>query len=201
MNSKFFNIEDLEENPRDELPEEKSALLVIRFLQVHYERIESIKNLIGRPPMQDEAYFLWSVNSFNAFTFIPYIINECGVISELIISTYSINIRIIDALIRLIDKDQILSVHIFISDSIRSRLPKVYDHLMALVDTKPVRVIYSWNHSKIALIRAGEHFFDVEGSGNWGENAQHEQYVFANSEKLYEFRKYEILHGINCTAT
>jgi hypothetical protein len=28
----------------------------------------------------------------------------------------------------------------------------------------------------------------IEGSGNWAENAHFEQYVFANSKGLYDFR-------------
>ncbi|HPS61871.1 MAG TPA: hypothetical protein PLK82_02360 [Bacteroidales bacterium] len=176
--------------------EDKSGLIAEKFLQLHSERIDSIRSLAPRFPREGEIFFLWTVNSFNAFTFIPYIIRHSGVINELILSTYSINIRIIDALIRLIDRDQIQQVDIFISDSIKSRLPKVYDHLMAIIEKKPVRVYFSWNHSKIALIRSGDHYFDVEGSGNWGENAQHEQYVFLNSRNIYEFRKNEIIHGI-----
>ncbi len=187
----------MEDPDEDQQKAEKSGILIERFLQLHEARIESIKDLAGRIPLDGEIFFLWTVNSFNAFTFIPFIIKECGTIQELLLSTYSINIRIIDALVRLIDKGLIKSVDIFISDSIRSRLPKVYDHLMAFVETKPVRVIYSWNHSKIALIRAGDNYFDVEGSGNWGENAQHEQYVFLNNRNVFEFRKNEILNGIN----
>ncbi len=187
----------MEDPTDDQQPPDKSGILIERFLQLHEQRIETIKDLTGRIPGHGEIFFLWTVNSFNAFTFIPFIIKECGPIQQLILATYSINIRIIDALVRLIDKGLILSVDIFISDSIRSRLPKVYDHLMALVETKPVRVIYSWNHAKIALIQCSDHRFIVEGSGNWGENAQHEQYVFLNNSKVFEFRKNEILHGIN----
>ncbi|MFZ4569702.1 MAG: hypothetical protein ACOYM0_01070 [Bacteroidales bacterium] len=190
----LFEIEEI--NVETTQPEDKSGAMAEQFLQMHGERVESIKNLSGRIPRDGEIFFLWTVNSFNAFTFIPFIIKECGVIQELILSTYSINIRIIDALVRLIDSGKIAHVEIFISDSIKSRLPKVYDHLMALVENKPVRVTFSWNHSKIALIRTAEHYFDVEGSGNWGENAQHEQYVFLNSRNIYDFRKKEILYGI-----
>lgn len=195
---KYFSLDEIEETV-DEKPS-TSGIHVEKFLQLHVEKISSVKQLTGRLPADGEAYFLWTVNSFNAFTFIPLIIREHGVIDELILATYSINIRIIDALVRLIDKKLIHQVDIFISDSIKTRLPKVYDHLMALVEQKPVRVFYSWTHAKIALIRSGDFFYDVEGSGNWGENAQHEQYVFANSKRVFEFRKKEIIHGINAVA-
>ena len=195
--TKYFDIQQLEEQQVDQVPEDKADILVTRFLQLHFFKIKSLKDLMGRYPMKDEQYFLWTLNSFNAFTFIPYIIKVSGPIQELILSTYSINIRIIDALVRLIDKGLILSVDITISDSVRSRLPKVYDRLMVLTESKPVRVNYTWNHSKIALIHSGDNYFDVEGSGNWGENAQYEQYVFNNMKSVFEFRKNGILHGIN----
>jgi len=199
VNRKLFDIAELDDPELDQapVPDAKAGIIIEKFLQVHNEKIENIKQLAGRIPGEGEIFFLWTLNSFNAFTFIPFIIKEAGIIEELILATYSINIRIIDALIRLIDQGKILQVDIFISDSIRSRLPKVYDHLMALVEKYPVRVKYSWNHSKIALIKTTSHFFDVEGSGNWGENAQHEQYVFLNSRKIFEFRKNEIINGFN----
>ena len=191
---KFFDINHISSEIKGKGPVQQSGIHVEKFLQVHVEKVESIKNLGGRFPRDGEIYFLWTVKSFNAFTFIPYIIHECGYIEELILSTYSINIRIIDALIRLVDLKKIGSVEIFISDSIRSRLPKVNDHLSALVKNYPVRVTYCWNHSKITLIRTGSNYFCAEGSGNWGENAQHEQYIYLNSKTVFEFRKNEILN-------
>ena len=200
MKNKFFEIGELGPQPADQVPEEKSGILVEKFMQVHVARIESIKKLSNRIPKEGEIYFLWTVNSFNAFTFVPFILKEFGIIEELIISTYSINIRIIDALMKLIDMGKIKKICIIISDSIRNRLPKVYDYLISLVENYPVTVKYCWNHSKIALIRTKDHHFDLEGSGNWGENAQHEQYVFLNSKKVFEFRKNEILNGMDSSA-
>ena len=31
-------------------------------------------------------------------------------------------------------------------------------------------------------------YYVVEGSGNYGENAMEEQYVFLNNKKVYDFR-------------
>lgn len=196
---KFFDIEDLG-IPVDDAPEQKSGLHVEKFLQLHERRIESIKALAGRLPEPGEVFFLWTVNSFNAFTFIPYIIRHCGRIDELILATYSINIRIIDSMVRLIDKGLIGQVEIFISDTVRTLYPRVYDHLATVCESKPVRIRYAWTHAKIALIRSGDHRFTVEGSGNWGENARHEQYIFLNTPSVYEFRKKEILGIDPCAA-
>lgn len=201
MKHKLFDLSLLDAGAEPAIPVEKSGAHAEQFLDAHLAMVESLKKLLGRVPRPGEIFFLWTVKSFNAFTFIPYIIRHHGVVHELVLATYSINIRIIDALVRLIDKQQIGSVDIFISDSIRTRLPKVYDHLMALSETKPVRVRYAWNHAKIALIRTDDHHFVVEGSGNWGENAQHEQYIFLDSPAVFDFRKQQITHAINATAT
>lgn len=191
MANKYF---DLEEDPEVVQPSVTSGFMVEKFIEIHCEKIESIKALIGRLPKEGEIYVLWTINSFNAFTFIPFLIKEVGPITELIISTYSINKRIIDALIKLVDQEKILQVYILISDSIKTLSTKVYDHLTAIVaNKKQITVRYAWNHSKIALIRTGENFFIVEGSGNWGENARHEHYDFFNMKSIYEFRKNEIL--------
>jgi hypothetical protein len=105
--------------------------------------------------------------------------------------------RIINALERLVDKDLVRQVHLTISDTVESLYPKVFDHLQILSESKPVRVRYAWNHSKIALMRCGEHSFIVEGSGNWGENARHEQYIFLDNRSVFQFRKHEMLTAIN----
>ena len=188
----MFDIEGL----GDENEIDKSGALVEKFLYVHYQRIESLKDLCGRLPVEMENIRLWTVKSFTAFTFIPYLIKYSGPIEELIISTYSINIRVTDAMIRLVDTGQVKHVDLFISDSIKSLQRKVNDHLRAIVENKPFRVIYAWNHSKIMLIKSAGNHYQVDGSGNFSENAQHEQYNFSKSRKGYEFLKNEILYGI-----
>jgi len=191
---KLFDINEL--NQKASMEDQNSSILVERFLKSHDHRIDSIKQLAGRLPEPGEIYFLWTVKSFNAFTFIPFVIKECGVIDELTISTYSISTRIVDALIKLIEHEKAKRVHLLISDSLQYRLPKVHDHLQSLTaNREQITVCYGWNHSKIALIKSGSYHLAVEGSGNFGENAQHEQYIFYNSTSVYEFRKSEI-HGI-----
>lgn len=175
-----------------------SEKLSEQFFICHEHKVSSIKELIGHPPTPGEAIFIWTDKSFNAFTFIPFSIKEYGKIDRLILSTYSINNRIIDSLMRYIDKGKILSVDIFISETIRHRLPRAVDQIEAIVRSRPeiIRVGYGWNHSKVTLINAGGQHFVVEGSGNWSENARNEQYIFLNSHQVYEFRAKYILNAI-----
>lgn len=162
---------------------------VVKFEKAHCERVENIKKLCGKLPDPGEIVFLWTCNSFNAFTFIPYVVKFSGVIDELCISTYSINTRIVESLVRLYDKGMIRSISIYVSESLRFRMPTVVDLLEAKAKNRNITIVYAWNHSKVQLIKSNGNYFVVEGSGNFSENAANEQYIFVNNEEVYKFRK------------
>ena len=200
MKNRYFDIHELgtvDDFKADIMPD-KAGIRVAKFIKIHYEKVESIKQLTGRLPLPGEMYKLWTINSFNAFTFLPFLITQCqDIITELIISTFSVNIRIIDAFCKLIDDGKIKKVTIFINEGIKTRNSQVDDHLSALVGKRSsiVQVIYAWNHSKISLIQIGDHYFIVDGSGNFGENAQFEQYSFWDDQGGYEFYKNAMLYA------
>jgi len=202
MENKFFDLDSMEDNSTapqtaDHTTALREGMMVVKFMNIHYERISSVKNLVGRLPKEGEQYWLWTVNSFTAFTFVPFMIKECGIIDELTIATYSINKRIINSLVNLIDKGQIKHVDLYVSDSIRTKGVSVYDHLSSIIESYPdqIHVQYVWNHAKITLIRCGDLRFGIEGSGNHSENAEHEQYIFYNLPEAYEFRKNSLTNG------
>lgn len=192
--SKFFSLEEIASKAIDQ---SKSEIHRDKFVSIHERKIESIKQLAGDLPGNGEIFFIWTDNSFNAFTFIPYVIKQCKTIERLIISTYSINARIVDALIRYVDMERILQADILISDSMKYRMPKVVDHLSSVILPRKeiIRVLYGWNHSKVTLMEAAGHHFLVEGSGNWSENSRNEQYIFMNSRAAFEFRANCIKHA------
>ena len=181
-----------EEAVHPERETDKSEQLTTQFWQMHAERIESLKKLVSIP-QPEQCTFLWTMKSFNAFTFIPFCLSHFGRIDEIYLSTYTISRRIADALIRQVDAGKIGSVHVFVAESLKFRMPQVIDHLNAHLMSRPmIRIDYGWNHSKVTCVRCGENYLVLEGSGNWGENAQFEQYVLINSKKVYEFRKKNI---------
>lgn len=166
-----------------------SMARTIQFESMHIEKISNIKDLCGRIPSHNEFMMLWTLNSFNAFTFIVYAIKHIGTIKELTFSTYSLNERILSSLCRWYDAGEIQSVNILISDSIRHRTPKIYDLLCSQSSTRNINVSYAWNHSKVILMDVGGNNLVVEGSGNFSENALNEQYIFLNNKQAYDFRK------------
>ena len=186
--SSLFSLSELGKS-KDPTPLDKSRAKSVCFEEAHLRRIENIKNLSGELPMEGEIIFLWACNSFNAFTFIPYIIKYSGAIEELCFSTYSINARIVESLIRWYDKGVLQSVTIYIADSIKYRMPDVVALLEEQVKRRKIEIIYAWNHSKVQLLRSGDNYFVVEGSGNFSENAANEQYIFLNNKEVYEFRR------------
>jgi hypothetical protein len=179
---KYFSLDDIRKERNN------ARLYSARFERLHFFRIRNLKDLCGRLPEDEEVFFIETTKSFNAFTFIVYLIRHAGRIDNLFVATYSINDRIISSLIRWKEAGLIGSVEIEISASIKFRMPKVYDRLELLAKSGRIIVRYEWTHRKVTCLKTPSGFFVVEGSGNYGENAMKEQYVFCKSTKVYDFR-------------
>jgi hypothetical protein len=172
-----------------DVQEKPSEHFVSKYLVSHYQKIKSLDKELQRLPTPEEFFFLQSATSFNAFTFIP-LIGQKESITELYASTYSISRKVIDALIQLHDQGIIEQITLMISDSLIKRNPVTIDYLNAMISSRPnFKVIYSWVHAKVCICKTKDNYFTIEGSGNWASNAQYEQYTFANSKGLFDFRK------------
>lgn len=191
--NRFFNPTVQKEEKKEEKP---SELFVSKYIAAHYQKISSLENDLMRVPTPEEFFFLQSDTAFNAFTFIPFVAKTYP-IKELYASTYSISRKVIDALVELHDKGMIEQVTLLISDSMIKRNPVTIDNLMGICSSRPnFKALYAWSHAKVCLLRTHDFHFVIEGSGNWAENAHYEQYVFANSKGLYDFRK-ELFTNVN----
>lgn len=185
--NKYFELEAInKENKRSS--SRNYSDVCSAYLNHHLEKIDNLNNLV-RIPSDGEIFFLHTEKAFNAFTFIPWIAKRLF-IEELYASTYSISRRVIEALQELQQKGRIGEVTLLISDSMIKRNPVTIDVLEGVAKHNAnFKVKYFWNHSKVCLIKAGDFHLVLEGSGNWSENAQLEQYVLANSEAIFNFRK------------
>jgi hypothetical protein len=183
----LFNYQDLKKEKEEEA-KPLAELYTSKYLASHFQKVSSLENDLMRVPTKEEFFFLQSDTAFNAFTFIP-LVAKCYPIKHLYASTYSISRKVIDALIELHDKGQIECITLLISDSMIKRNPLVIDNLMAMAKSRPnLNVLYAWVHAKVCLLETHEAHYVIEGSGNWSENAHYEQYVFANSKGLFDFR-------------
>ena len=185
IKNKFFDIKEVKTSKK----ENSSAYFISKYLLAHYQLIKNLDKDIQRLPTVEEFFFLQSDTSFNAFTFIP-LIGKNEVITELYASTYSISRNVVDALIQLHDEGIICKITLMVSDSLIKRNPATIDYIKALISSRPnFEVIYSWVHAKVCVMQTDANYYVVEGSGNWASNAHYEQYLFANSKGLFDFRK------------
>lgn len=185
VKNKFFQLQS-----RKNVEEKQtSEQFVSKYLVSHYQKIKSLHKELQRLPSSEEFFFLQSATSFNAFTFIP-LIGQLESITELHASTYSLSRKVIDALIQLHDQGIIEKITLMVSDSLIKRNPATIDYLKALISSRAnFNLIFSWVHAKVCICKTANNFYTIEGSGNWASNAQYEQYTFANSKGLYNFRK------------
>ncbi len=183
---KFFSLPDAVATPKEKAS--VSGSFVSKYLLAHYQKVASVKKDLKRLPAAEEFFFLQSDNSFNAFTFIPVILEDQSA-KHLFATTYSINKRVINALVELHQTGKIDSITLLVSDTMLSRNQMICD-LLSSVNRQyaNINVLFAWVHAKVCLIETKDANYVIEGSGNWSENAYLEQYTFANCKGLYDFR-------------
>ena len=183
--NRFFDF-NIASEPKKE--EKLNELWTSKYIASHFQKIQSLENDLSKVPTADEFFFLQSDKAFNAFTFIPFVAKTYPV-KELYASTYSISRKVIEALIELHDKGMIEQITLLISESMIKRNPTTIENLKAMCISRPnIKVLYAWSHAKVCILKTHDFHFVIEGSGNWAENAHYEQYLFANSKGLYDFR-------------
>ena len=181
---KLFSLAEL----RKPEPKQLNSGFHSSYLNHHLEKITGIEDLV-RIPADGEVFFLQTEKAFNAFTFIPWIAKR-HFIEELYASTYSISRRVIEALQELMNAGRVGKVTLLISDSMIKRNAMTIDVLEAVALNNPNFIIkYHWNHSKVCLVKTEDFNLILEGSGNWSENAQLEQYILTNQEEVFNFRR------------
>jgi hypothetical protein len=184
--NKFFTLPD--KNAVATQTPSSSGSFVSKYLVTHYQKVAAVKKDLKRLPESEEFFFLQSDNSFNAFTFIPVVLENQSA-KNMFVTTYSINKRVINALVELHKNGLVDEITLLVSDTMLSRNTVVTD-LLAAVNRQyaNINVLFAWVHAKVCLIETKDAHYVIEGSGNWNENAYYEQYVFANSKGLYDFR-------------
>ena len=180
--NRFFNLDELFAEVR------RSRRFSQRFESILTFKLNNLRELCGRLPDNNEAFFIETRKSFTAFTFIVYLIKNAGYARHIYIATYSTNERIINALLRWKDKGLIGTIHLHVSETLKFRMPEIFQRLKQLHNEGVITLTYGWTHKKITCLDTESGHYVVEGSGNYGENALEEQYVFLKSKKVYEFR-------------
>lgn len=94
MKNRYFDLQDLLVEVRH------SRFYSERFAHAQVFKLNNLRELCGRLPDDNEAFFIETRKSFTAFTFIVYLIRHAGYVRHLYIATYSTNARVINALLR-----------------------------------------------------------------------------------------------------
>lgn len=200
MKNRFFDIDPPERGAGELAEQSKSAPFRSKYLLAHYAKLRNLNTDLKRLPEKEEFFFLQTETSFNAFTFIQAVAEKQSV-RHLSAVTYSINKRVVEGLMELHDAGKIERITLCVSDSLIKRNPTTVDVLAGYAKSRAnVKILFAWVHAKVAMMETKSAHYVVEGSGNWSENAHYEQYVFANSRGLLEFRK-ELIENANIRYT
>ena len=198
----LFEKHDIGVNTNSQKAEDSSSAFTSKFLNVQTHMVNNLPEDLSRLPDPGEIFFMQTMSSFNAFTFVE-LISRLQFIEELYATTYSVSLSVLEALQEMQNAGRIGRIKLLISDSMRQRNPRICDALNSWAETDGnVTIIYTWNHSKITLAKTEFGNFCIEGSGNWSKNAQYEQYIFTNDADVMDLRKKlfydcKVVHRIN----
>lgn len=199
----LFRKDDIGVRTDNQEAEGNSSAFTSKFLNIQNIKVENLRKDVPRLPGPSEVFFLMSMQQWNGFSFVQYIA-QLYFIEELFATTYSVSMRVVEALQELMAKGRIGKIKLIISDSMMKRNPKVCDAVNAWAKSNGnVTIIYTWNHSKFTLCKTPEgNNFIIEGSGNWGDNACYEQYIMANDAAAFRsrselFTDCKVVHRIN----
>lgn len=183
--NKFFEIDEIKEESG--WSEFYSGSLSA-YLNHQIDQVDTVDDLV-RIPADGEIFFLHSEKEFSIFTFVLWIARR-HFIDELYISSRTIGLKVIETLLKLHKNGRIGSIEILISKKIKSEDPLVFDTLNSVEkDNANFKVNTANNNSKIGLIKAGEFYLVLEGSGEWDEAEVFNQFILINQEQVYKFRK------------
>jgi len=135
------------------------------------------------------TYNLITQKVINPYGFILQILKN-GDIEDLYIATYSMNIKAIEILSSLIDEGRIKKLTIILNHNMKFKMKGKDVVLLKMVEEREnVSLIKKYTHAKVTLIKQGEDYIIISGSGNYSENPKIEQYTINNDKELYEFHK------------
>ena len=179
----LFSYKELANKSSAECQNKLSEIFISKYLTTHFQKVDSLENDLMRLPTENEYFFLQSATAFNAFTFVT-LVAKVFPIKSLYISTYSISLEVLEALLELHDSGRIEIITLLISEDMVNQ-----DKVINKAERKAnINILYANTKAKVFLLETHLNHYVIEGSGNWNENAQIEQYVFACSKDLFKFR-------------
>ena len=79
-------------------------------------------------------------------------------------------------------------IHLHISETIKFRMPKVFERLMQLYREGTIELSFSWSHKKITCLDTTAGYFVVEGREITGKMQWKSSMYSLKNKEVYEFR-------------
>lgn len=159
--------------------------------QFKYEtKIESATALAFMPG-KGETIHIVSSGYFDHWTLIPV---YCSLLGGRGLTfwgtTWTMNRENARDLLRLYDEQIVSEIHMFTGTYFKRRTPAVYSVLAKGLMARPGCAFTAFkNHTKITLLDNGDDTIVIEGSANYTENQNAENYTVSNDRALYEFHR------------
>lgn len=191
-----LDIDDLDVNKDGVVAKSalKSKSLTLNNIKKQFAKIKKIEEITDFPKKNEEIEII-TQSQFSSSTFIAYAIQKFKKIDELIIVSFSISKEIMRFLFQLKSDEFIEKMDMYLSDHLARWRVETVKEMINLAKENNVNVRLTYSHAKIILMRIGEDYYCVTGSGKLSQNARMEQYNFRNIKKVYNFYK-EVFHDI-----
>lgn len=143
----------------------------------------------GYLPAPNETWHYISAAKYDYWNVIVEAVKAAGGAEEFYGSTWTMNRNNVLELLELYDKGIVKKFSILTGTYFKSRETSVYAQLINGIAKRGQRYVAFINHTKIALIKNGDHRIVMEGSANFTANPRLENFIIANNPGLYEFHR------------
>ena len=189
-----FDHQDIDEL----LLKQKAIKRIIKNNEIHFLKAKALSDLCVKPK-KNEQYRIITEKQFNAYALILHLL-ESETIEEMYLAIYRINQPTVDSIMDFINKRRIKKATFIISNFFnQTKKPEQWAiKLKNFCDSnKYCSHVYVHNHSKVLAIRTNtNNHYIFEGSGNMSDNARIEQYIYEESESVFNFHKNWMLNLI-----
>ena len=183
-------LQDGVEVSKETLLKQRALKRVMKNDKIHHIKAKALSDLCPRPS-KGEQYRIITEKQFNAYALILHLLKS-EVVLEMHLAIYRINQPTVDSLIDLIESEKIKKATFIISNFFnQTKKPEKWAIALKEFCNKNKRCnhVYTHNHSKVLAVKTETGYYVFEGSGNMSDNARIEQYVYEESEDVYNFHK------------
>jgi hypothetical protein len=163
----------------------KASRVYLQFI----EKKKTFDQAVRAFPGKGEYLHVVNNHKYDFYTILPVAIDRLGTLDEVYISTWTMNRNNVVDLFQQFDSGKIKRMTVLTGLYFKRRETAVYSYLVSGLKRRGQRYVAFKNHCKILLASTDTTHLVIEGSANFTANPRMEQYVFCNSEAVYNFHK------------